>query len=90
MEDQVALFSANLAQQPDYASWTASNTVVGVWMGVNDVGNTFSLDNSTEIYDATLTRYFELLQTVYDAGVRKFVLLSVPRKAPQVDSSPSD
>lgn len=79
-EDQVNEFSASLASKPDWAPWTAENTLVGVWIGVNDVGNTFWLSNMTEVLDGVTTRYFELLQTTYDAGARNFVLLSVPRE----------
>ncbi|EAW11688.1 fungal cellulose binding domain protein [Aspergillus clavatus NRRL 1] len=38
--DQVAEFSSSIATKPSYAPWTAENSLVGVWMGVNDVGNT--------------------------------------------------
>lgn len=78
--DQVNEFSTSLASKPDWAPWTASNALIGVWMGVNDVGNTFWLSNVTDVLDAVVTRYFELLQTTYDAGARNFVLLGVPRK----------
>lgn len=80
MIDQVQLFSDNLASKPDYAPWTAENTVAGVWMGVNDIGNSFWFDNSTEVNTAALGAYFEQLQILYDAGIRQFVLLSVPRR----------
>lgn len=78
--DQVDEFSTSLAAKPDWAPWTSDNTLVGVWIGVNDVGNTFWLSNMTEVLDAVTTRYFELLQVTYDAGARNFVLLSVPRR----------
>jgi hypothetical protein len=69
--DQVNEFSTSLASKPDWAPWTSENTLVG---------NTFWLTNMTDVLDAVTTRYFELLQITYDAGVRNFVLLSVPRK----------
>ncbi|KAI1841302.1 hypothetical protein JX265_005754 [Neoarthrinium moseri] len=77
-EDQVNEFTASLASKPDWAPWTAETTLIGVWIGVNDVGNSFYLSNATEVIDAVVTRYFELLQPLYDAGAREFVLLSVP------------
>lgn len=79
-EDQVNEFSTSLASKPDWAPWTSDNTLVGVWIGVNDAGNTFWLSNMTEVIDAVTTRYFELLQVTYEAGARNFVLLTVPRK----------
>ncbi|KAI8675987.1 hypothetical protein NCS57_00501600 [Fusarium keratoplasticum] len=78
MEDQVDLFVNNLAKRPDYAPWKASNTLAGVWMGVNDVGNSHWAPNVTDIMEASVARYFELLQVLYDSGLRRFVLLSVP------------
>lgn len=78
--DQVNEFSTSLASKPDWAPWQAQDTLVGVWIGVNDVGNTFYLSNATAVLDAVTTRYFELLQMTYNAGARNFVLLSVPRK----------
>ncbi|KAF6816540.1 fungal cellulose binding domain-containing protein [Colletotrichum sojae] len=76
--DQVAEFSRSLAPRPSWAPWNADNTLVGVWMGVNDVGNAFWLSNREALLVQVLGRYFAQLQVLYDAGVRKFVLLSVP------------
>lgn len=82
MVDQVNQFSNSLGKKPANVPWTAKNTVVGVWMGVNDVGNSFYLGNAAEIAEKAVARYFELLQILYNAGLRKFVLLSVPREFP--------
>ncbi|KAF9878187.1 hypothetical protein CkaCkLH20_04225 [Colletotrichum karsti] len=76
--DQVAEFSRSLAPRPSWAPWTADNTLAGVWMGVNDVGNSFWLSNREALLVQVLGKYFEQLQVLYNAGVRKFVLLSVP------------
>lgn len=78
--DQVGQFSNSLAAHPSYAPWTASNTLVGVWIGVNDVGNTYYLSNVTDVTNAVIAKYFEQLQIIYNAGARNFVLLSVPRE----------
>lgn len=80
MIDQVQQFSDSIASKPDYAPWTAENTVVGVWMGVNDVGNSYWSDTASETITASVAAYFEQLQVLYDAGLRQFVLLAVPRK----------
>ncbi|KAF4997577.1 hypothetical protein FGRMN_3782 [Fusarium graminum] len=78
MVDQVNQFSSSVGKNPSNVPWTAKNTVVGVWMGVNDVGNSFYLSNAAEVAEKAVARYFELLQILYNAGLRKFVLLSVP------------
>jgi hypothetical protein len=80
MVDQVNQFSNSIAKKPSYAPWNAQNAVAGVWIGVNDVGNSFYLGNMADITERAVSRYFELLKVMYNAGLRKFVLLSVPRK----------
>jgi phospholipase/lecithinase/hemolysin len=79
--DQVAEFSGSIASKPSYAPWTAQNSLFGVWIGVNDVGNSWWLSNYTQIVDQIMDSYFGRLQVLYDAGARNFVLLSVPRKS---------
>ncbi|KAH7129568.1 hypothetical protein B0J13DRAFT_564267 [Dactylonectria estremocensis] len=78
MEGQVNIFLDFIHNQSHNVPWKTSNALVGVWMGVNDVGNSFYLENADDIVKRTVARYFELLQKVYNAGIRKFVLLSVP------------
>lgn len=79
--DQVREFGASVAAKPDYAPWTADNALFGVWIGVNDVGNTFWLGNVSETNLKIMDVYFAQLQTLYDAGARRFAILSVPRKS---------
>ncbi|KAF4435856.1 cellulose-binding GDSL lipase acylhydrolase [Fusarium acutatum] len=76
--DQVNQFSSSVGKHPAGTSWTAQNTIAGVWIGVNDVGNSFYLQDSDAVVEKATARYFELLQVLYKAGLRKFVLLSVP------------
>lgn len=78
--DQVREFGASVAAKPDYAPWTADNALFGVWIGVNDVGNTFWLGNVSETNLKIMDVYFAQLQTLYEAGARRFAILSVPRK----------
>lgn len=37
--DQVTEFTNSIASHPSTTPWTSENTLFGVWMGVNDVGN---------------------------------------------------
>ncbi|KAL2130376.1 hypothetical protein VTI74DRAFT_6538 [Chaetomium olivicolor] len=76
--DQVAQFSGSIASKPSYAPWTASNTLFGVWMGVNDVGNSWWESDYESILSQIMDSYFGRLQVLYDAGARNFVLLTVP------------
>lgn len=79
--DQVTEFNNTIASHPSTAPWTSDNTLVGVWMGVNDVGNSYYESNVTDILDAIMVVYFDQLQTIYNAGARNFVLLGVPRES---------
>ncbi|CAN8097547.1 unnamed protein product [Discula destructiva] len=77
---QVAAFEENLVPAPSYAPWTAENLLVAVWIGINDIGECFweSAVYATCPIDDVMTKYFSLLQSLYDDGVRNFVLNTVP------------
>ncbi|KAI8623907.1 hypothetical protein F5Y19DRAFT_491815 [Xylariaceae sp. FL1651] len=76
--DQVTEFSNSIAPHPSTAPWTSANSLFGIWMGVNDVGNAWYQSNVTDILDAIMVVYFDQLQILYNAGARNFLLLSVP------------
>jgi phospholipase/lecithinase/hemolysin len=79
-DDQVeTLFQTYLASKPDYAPWTSADTLVAVWIGINDVGQPF-WDGEAAPIDAVMDRYFGLLQDLYNDGVTNFVLFTIPRK----------
>lgn len=78
--DQVAQFSTSIASKPAYAPWTAETALFGVWIGVNDVGNSWWKEEYDALVESIMDSYFGRLQVLYDAGARSFVLLSVPRK----------
>jgi hypothetical protein len=58
---------------------TAENTLVVVWIGINDVGHPY-WDGIESPTSKIMSRYLELLETLYDHGLRNFVLFTVPRK----------
>ncbi|PKX97924.1 putative cellulose-binding GDSL lipase/acylhydrolase [Aspergillus novofumigatus IBT 16806] len=76
--DQVTEFTNSIALKPSYAPWTSENTLVGVWMGVNDVGNSYWQSSIDELLIKIMDSYFGQLQILYNAGVRNYVLLGVP------------
>lgn len=78
---QVAEFEEYLVPASSAAPWTAADSLVAVWMGINDVGECFwesALYTSCPISDVMET-YFGLLGQLYGDGVRDFVLMMVPR-----------
>ena len=80
--DQVAQFSSSIASRPAYAPWNSENSLFAVWIGVNDVGNSWWLGESemNALYGKIMDSYFGRLQVLYEAGARNFVLLGAARK----------
>lgn len=77
---QMKIFSDKLAKKPAYAPWKTENTIAAVWMGINDVGGVIGRSDMKSKLDMATKRYFELSQTLYNAGIRKIIFLTVPRK----------
>ncbi|KAK4033644.1 hypothetical protein C8A01DRAFT_49796 [Parachaetomium inaequale] len=75
--DQVAQFSSSIAKKPSYAPW-GDNALFGVWIGVNDVGNSWWKEDYDQIVEQIMASYFGQLQILYNAGARNFMLLTVP------------
>ncbi|KAB2572160.1 Lipase GDSL [Lasiodiplodia theobromae] len=57
--------------------WQSDNTLFSVWIGINDVGNSYWSQNSTLI-DAIFTEYSGLVDQLYTSGARNFLFLNVP------------
>ncbi|KAH6616066.1 carbohydrate esterase family 16 protein [Chaetomium sp. MPI-SDFR-AT-0129] len=74
--DQVAEFSGSIGGEEK--PWTGEDALFGVWMGVNDVGNSWWTEGYGELVEEIMDSYFGRLQVLYEAGGRNFVLLSVP------------
>jgi hypothetical protein len=78
--DQVTEFSNSLASKPSYAPWTSDNAFFAIWIGVNDVGNSWWQSNETTIIEDIMGQYLKQAQILYAAGGRNFAFLNVPRK----------
>ncbi|CAK7231591.1 hypothetical protein SBRCBS47491_007985 [Sporothrix bragantina] len=63
---------------PDAPAWTGNNSVFAVWIGINDIGNSFWLDNVTDINTKIFEVYGDLVGLLYNAGARNFAFLTVP------------
>jgi phospholipase/lecithinase/hemolysin len=78
LSDQVTSeFLPKYGSHPSFAPWTSSSSLFAFFIGINDVGNSWSLNNST-LYSTIFTEYEDLLDAVYDTGARNFLFLSVP------------
>ncbi|KAF2114953.1 carbohydrate esterase family 16 protein [Lophiotrema nucula] len=76
--DQVGQFSSSIASKPSYAPWTASNSLFAVWIGVNDVGNSYSNANEIALLDKIFDSLFSQMEILFKAGARNFAFLNVP------------
>ncbi|KAI0486343.1 carbohydrate esterase family 16 protein [Xylaria cf. heliscus] len=76
-DDQVeTLFSTYLTGS--LAPWESTGDVMAaVWVGINDVGESFWKGVSAPI-ETILDRYFGLLDTLYADGLRNYVLFTIP------------
>lgn len=78
MKDQVEKqFVPIYGGKPDAAPWSGESSLFAFWIGINDVGNSWWLNNGT-LYDAIFTTYASLLEQVYETGARNFLFLNVP------------
>lgn len=71
---------------PGAPEWAGEDTLFAVWIGVNDVGNSYynGEDATNALYAKIFDVYSGLVDTMYEAGGRNFVFLNVP----PVDRSP--
>jgi phospholipase/lecithinase/hemolysin len=78
MKDQVRTeFLPTYGSHSVSAPWTSEDSLFAFFIGINDVGNSWWLSNST-LYDAIFSLYSSLLSDVYATGARNFLFLSVP------------
>jgi phospholipase/lecithinase/hemolysin len=78
MKDQVRTeFLPTYGSHPASAPWTSDSSLFAFFIGINDVGNSWWLNNST-LYDTIFSTYSSLLSDVYATGARNFLFLSVP------------
>ncbi|KPM39773.1 hypothetical protein AK830_g6779 [Neonectria ditissima] len=77
--DQVGWFNETLVNRPDHVRWTADNSLVGIWIGVNDMVRMLMFNDIAKTLDVLMNEYFGQVQILYNAGLRQFRLLSAPR-----------
>lgn len=49
-------------------------------MGINDLGGIYAQSNLDTILGEIMTSYFGQLEILYNAGIRQFMILAVPRE----------
>ncbi|KAJ7641128.1 hypothetical protein FB45DRAFT_899494 [Roridomyces roridus] len=77
--DQVNEFLAGAGTKPSSAPWTSQNSLFSVWIGINDIGNSYYVSqNQSAFADLLLSEYFAQVQELYTAGARNFLFINVP------------
>ncbi|KAJ7766056.1 hypothetical protein B0H16DRAFT_1792884 [Mycena metata] len=81
--DQVNEFLAGAGKKPATSPWTSMNSLFTVWIGINDLGNSFSNSGDRSAFsDLLLNEYFaqvqELIVDNSAVGARNFLFINVP------------
>jgi phospholipase/lecithinase/hemolysin len=77
--DQVNEFLAGAGKKPATSPWTSANSLFTIWIGINDLGNSFSNSGDRSAFsDLLLTEYFAQVQKLYAVGARNFLFINVP------------
>ncbi|KAF9471786.1 hypothetical protein BDN70DRAFT_938685 [Pholiota conissans] len=87
MTDQVNQFLSTVATKPASTPWTSANALFSIWIGINDIGNSYYNSGDREAFSGTLLNAeFALIQKLvqYNAGARNFLWANVP----PIDRSP--
>ncbi|KAI0785774.1 hypothetical protein C8Q75DRAFT_722141 [Abortiporus biennis] len=83
LTDQVNQFlNAPVSTKPASAPWTSQNALFSVWIGINDIGNSYYQSGDRDAFsDTLLNAYFALVQKLVR---RNFLFVNVP----PIDRSP--
>jgi hypothetical protein len=61
--DQVNEFLSTAASKPAAAPWTSENALFSIWIGINDIGNSYyESGNRSAFSEVLLANEFELVQ----------------------------
>ncbi|KNZ74350.1 Thermolabile hemolysin [Termitomyces sp. J132] len=89
LTDQVNQFLSGAGTQPVATPWTSTNSLFSIWIGINDIGNSYYLGGDRDAFSETLlTVEFTLVQKLVclysNVGARNFLFVNVP----PIDRSP--
>lgn len=60
--DQVNEFLNTVASKPATTPWTSADSLFSIWIGINDIGNSWYTANETAFLDVLLDAEFALVQ----------------------------
>jgi len=64
--------------------WKAATSLFAIWIGINDVGNSYQNANATSLRGPIFEVYNTVVDELYTSGARNFLFINVP----PVDRSP--
>jgi len=76
--DQVATFMSKYANKPSTAPWQSGNTMFSCFVGINDIGSSYSRSDINSFIDTLLTAEFKQLDKLYTSGGRNFLFFNIP------------
>ena len=71
------MFLTRYANKPVDTPWTGADTLFGIFIGINDLDNSYTKNQATT-NTALINEYGILLEKLYQSGARNVVLLNVP------------
>lgn len=78
MRDQILNdYMPTYASKPPFAPWSDTNSLFAFFIGINDVENSYRL-NESQIDAFVFEEYKRLVDQVYRSGARNFMFLMVP------------
>ncbi|KAK6362623.1 hypothetical protein TWF730_000079 [Orbilia blumenaviensis] len=78
MTDQVNTWMTRYSSKPATAPWQSDNTMFSVFIGINDIGSSYSRSDINTFIDTLLTAKFKLLDKIYTSGGRNFLFHNIP------------
>jgi len=84
LTDQVNEYLNSIASKPASTHWTSSDTLFSIWIGINDIGNSYYAGGGSAFNTELMDAYFALVQKLYTSGARNFLFINVP----PIDRSP--
>jgi phospholipase/lecithinase/hemolysin len=76
-------FLSTYASHPSFFPWTSDDTLFTIFIGINDIGNSYASHNVT-LLPIIFNELSSLVDRLYTSGARNFLFLNVP----PIDLSP--
>lgn len=71
-------FLPTYGSHPSVAPWTSDSSLFAFFIGINDVGNSWTQKNESSLQATIFQEYAGLLEQIYAVGARNFLFLNVP------------